>query len=156
MTCAAMVETLRVERRCWWGFDGAKLGDRHERFLRKVDPLNALIQFRISWTMPNGYVRDDEKMFLFGDLMRLPVGAVPMLTPVYTLPYDGHPGACTQGLAYLIRTQDEVGADDVVARFRLRPNPHDRDPDAPAEFPPPVESGPGVFPITIIEEPDEP
>jgi hypothetical protein len=147
-----MVETLRVQRRCWWGFDGAALCDQHA-YLRRVDPLNALIQFRISWTMPNGYVRHDEKMFLFGDLMRLPIGAVPMTCLIYALPHEGHPGACTQGMAYLIRTVDEVGADDIEARFLRQTDPHGRNPDdeffLPSDL---LESGPGIFPIKIVED----
>jgi hypothetical protein len=155
MTCAAMVESIRVQRRCWWGFDASRaLCEQHQALLA-IDPMKAIIRFRISWTMPGGHEMCDDKMYLFGDLMRLPVGATPMTTLIYALPYDGHPGACTQGMAYLVRTRDEVGAEDVQARFLRQTNPHGRKPDEEFFLPSALlESGPGIYPLTIEEEAD--
>jgi hypothetical protein len=154
MSCAAMVESIRVKRRCWWGFDASRaLCERHRPLA--IDPLKAIIRFQISWTMPSGYEMTDQKMYLFGDLINLPIGATPMTTLIYALPYEGHPGACTQGMAYLIRTMDEVGAEDVQARFLRQTNPHGRDMDAEFFLPSGLlESGPGIFPLPIIEEPE--
>lgn len=139
-TCAGMVESIKVTRRCWLGFDGSVMA--------QLWP-TGVVQVEISWVMPDGIPMHDSKMFNGLDLLGLPDTAVPMLTHVYCLPHEGHPGACTLGMAYLLRVRDTANNPDVVARFRLFPNRHGRDPDAVFEIGPLNESGPDIYPLDI-------
>lgn len=135
--CTSMIESLKITRACW-------LSGPHQR------PF-ALVRFTISWTMAAGYQREDVKTFDGHDLLDLERGTVPMLTPIYTLPYEGHPGACTVGMAYLIRTHDVANdLEDVEARLAVRPNNH-ADAESRFEIPPLVESGRNIHPLTIEE-----
>lgn len=123
-SCSSMVESLRVRRRCYFG--GGVEPPALCRFGSEplVKPFS-LVHFEITYTMPGGWERNDARMFSGDELLDLPNGAVPMMTPVYSLPYDGHPGACTSGMAYLIRTWDHVlNLPDVEARFMRKANPH--------------------------------
>lgn len=137
-SCAGMVETVEVSRKCWLG----SCANGH--------PV-ALVTFEISWTMAAGFRREDKQTFDM-HILDLPRGSTPMVSPVYTLPYDGHPSACTQGMVYLIRTYDaENDLEDVVARFMRKPNPHDDDDEVfqmPGDL---AESGPFIYPLPIKE-----
>jgi hypothetical protein len=140
--CGSMVETIRVRRWC------ALATDCPSSFPA------GLVQFKISYVMAAGFQREDRHMFDGMTLLKMPVGSVPMMTPIYTLPFDGHPGACTVGMAYLVRTYDlELGLQDVVARFVRRPQYHDLDPDSIFEMPPLEASGENIFPLPIEDEP---
>jgi len=141
-----MVESIKVTRQCWLGID--------QDF---APTLLMLARFEISWTMAAGFRREDHQMFNGQALLDLPRGTVPMMSPIYTLPYEGHPAACTIGAAYLIRTYDaENDLEDVEARFMRRPNYHDVKPDDVFKFPGPLDtSGNDIFPLAI-EEPDGP
>jgi hypothetical protein len=137
-TCGSMGESIHVSRQCYLGKN------------------TGYVSFRISWTMPDGNTIHDDKFFDGLELLDMPMGSVPMLTHIYCLPHEGHPGACTLGIAYLIRVYDfENELQDVVARFWLRPNRHDIDPDAAFACGPLDEEGPNIFPLAI-EDPDEP
>lgn len=116
-SCSSMVESLRVRRHCYFGGPA--------NLARLIVKPYSFVHFEISWIMPGGYRREESRMFNGDELLDLPVGTVPMMTPVYSLPYDGHPGACTSGMAYLIRTWDHVlDMPDVEARFMRKLNPH--------------------------------
>jgi hypothetical protein len=142
MTCSTMVESVRVERRCWMGLlEGPK-----------STTFTALIHVTVTWTMPDGQPMVDTKVFNGLDLLALPNGSVPMVSHIYTLPYDGHPGACTPAIVYLVRVHDDAqDLQDVVARIQLRPQESRHDPDAIFECEPLELTGPNIFPLDILD-----
>lgn len=74
--------------------------------------------------MASGFHHEVTQGFNAIELLDLPMGALPMASLIYTGPYDGHPSWCTQGMVYLVRTVDDKGQPDVVARFVRKLNPH--------------------------------
>lgn len=145
-TCTSMVESVRIERKCWMGvLNGSTYGSR----------VTSLVHFKVSWTMGGGYQREDTKVFDGMDLLELPRGCVPMVSHIYTLPFDGHPGACTPAVVYLVRTYDaENDLEDVEARIQIRPEGDRHNPDAIFEIQPLDLQGPNIFPLPIHDEVD--
>jgi hypothetical protein len=134
-TSASMLESIRVERRCWANSNKSV----------------ALACFAVRWHTPGHQLVTDQKSFDFGELIELPDGSVPMLTAIFD-PDAEPPDNVILAHVYLLRVNADDGFPDVVARLIVQTER--TEPDQPfvlsGEL---AESGDNIYPLEIHEAP---